>query len=118
MYLYPLVLVGVGGAFGAVMRYSAVQFVSKYSTFPVGTMVVNILGSLLIGMLMAKLQSEPAKLLLVTGVLGGFTTFSAFSWDMLQLLQKQQFAAAAIYILGSVVLSLVAVYAGYALLKV
>ena len=112
-----VLLVAAGGAIGAVARYGSVQLISKYSAFPIGTMLVNIVGSFLIGVLMAKLQSEPAKLLLVTGVLGGFTTFSAFSWDILQLLQKQQFAAAAIYVLGSVLLSLVAVYLGYSIIK-
>ncbi|MBN8544398.1 MAG: fluoride efflux transporter CrcB [Alphaproteobacteria bacterium] len=112
-----VLLVAAGGAIGAVARYGTAHVAKQFFAFPVGTMVVNILGSLLIGMLMAKLQSEPAKLLLVTGVLGGFTTFSAFSWDILQLLQKQQFAAAVIYVLGSVLLSLVAVYLGYSIIK-
>lgn len=112
-----VLLVAAGGAIGAVARYGAVQIVSKFFAFLVGTMLVNIFGSLLIGVLMAKLQSEPMKLLLVTGVLGGFTTFSAFSWDILQLMQKQQFAAALIYVLGSVILSLVAVYFGYMIAK-
>jgi CrcB protein len=112
-----ILLVAAGGAMGAVARYGTVQLVSKYSALPVGTMLVNIVGSLLIGVLMAKLQSEPAKLLLVTGVLGGFTTFSAFSWDILQLMQRGQIAHAMLYVLGSVLLSLVAVYIGYILVK-
>lgn len=111
-----ILLVAAGGALGAVARYGTVQLAKQVFTFPVGTMVVNIIGSLLIGILMAKLQNDSAKLLLVTGVLGGFTTFSAFSWDALQLFQRQP-AQAAIYILGSVIFSLIAVYLGYTLAK-
>lgn len=112
-----LLLVAAGGALGAVVRYGSVQMLSRFSTFPLGTMLVNIVGSLLIGILMARLTSDPARLLLVTGVLGGFTTFSAFSWDVLQLVQKQQLGLAAAYVLGSVILSLIAVYIGYTLAK-
>jgi CrcB protein len=112
-----VLLVAAGGAMGAVARYGVVQLASKFFAFPVGTMAVNILGSLLIGVLMAKLQNDAAKLLLVTGVLGGFTTFSAFSWDVLQLVQREQWGLAAAYILGSVLLSLLAVYCGYSLFK-
>jgi CrcB protein len=86
--------------------------------FPVGTLLVNVVGSLIMGLLMAKLlqaDSQSARLFFVTGVLGGFTTFSAFSWDALQLLQRGAFGSAALYIGGSVFLSLAAVAAGYAM---
>ena len=112
-----LLLVAAGGAIGAMARYGSVQIAARYAAFPIGTMLINILGSLLIGILMAKLQNDSVKLLLITGVLGGFTTFSAFSWDALQLIQRGQAAQAALYILGSVLLSLLAVYVGYILAK-
>jgi fluoride exporter len=115
-----LLLVAAGGAIGAVARYAAIQGVVMRlhpAPFPLGTMLVNILGSLLIGVLVVRLGNDQAKLLLVTGLLGGFTTFSAFSWDALQLFQRGQVAAAAFYVLGSVILSLAAVYLGYTLAK-
>ena len=114
----PILYVAVGGALGAVLRYLAIQLAVRLNPgdFPLGTLLVNILGSALIGMLMVRYgASEPARLFLITGILGGFTTFSAFSWDTLQLLQRGQMAAAAIYVLGSVVVSLVAVMIGYQL---
>jgi CrcB protein len=80
-------------------------------------MLVNIAGSFAIGALMARyavLDSESSRLFWVTGVLGGFTTFSAFSWDALQLVQRGQIASAGFYVLGSVALSLLAVAVGFA----
>jgi len=112
-----IILVALGGALGAVARYGSIQLATRFFTFPMGTMLVNIIGSLLIGILMARLSSDPAKLLLITGVLGGFTTFSAFSWDVLQLFQRGQLTMAAAYVLGSVIFSLLAVYLGYTLAK-
>lgn len=117
-----LMLIAAGGALGAVLRHLSVQAVARLHAdmFPYGTMLVNVVGSLLIGMLMARyLQQdhESQRLFLVTGVLGGFTTFSAFSWDVLQLLQRGQGGQAALYVLGSVLLSLAAVASGYAMLR-
>lgn len=114
----PIVYVAAGGAIGAVLRYLAVLFAAKVNpgSFPIGTLLVNLVGSFLIGLLMVRFgQSEPARLFLITGILGGFTTFSAFSWDTLQLLQRGEFAAAVIYVIGSVALSFVAVMIGFEL---
>lgn len=112
--------VAAGGALGAVLRYGVIQQLMMRlhpQPFPFGTMLVNIIGSALIGVLMAKYAagglSDHARLLLVTGVLGGFTTFSAFSFDVLELLQRGQHTQAAAYIAGSVVLSLAACALGY-----
>ena len=109
-----LFLVAIGGALGAVARYGAVQLVMRLHAhpFPLGTMLVNILGALLIGIALSSLQHDAIKLLLVTGVLGGFTTFSAFSWDAVQLLQHGAYVQAALYIAGSVVLCLGATILG------
>jgi fluoride exporter len=120
--LIPICLVAAGGAVGALLRYAAVQGVIYFhpAPFPVGTMLVNVAGSFLIGLLMARYQvldSESARLFWVTGVLGGFTTFSAFSWDALQLAQRGALGSAAFYVVGSVALSLVAVAAGHAIAK-
>jgi len=112
--------VAAGGAIGAVLRYGVIQQLIMRlhpHPFPLGTLLVNVIGSALIGVLMAKVAagglSENARLLLVTGVLGGFTTFSAFSFDALELFPRGQHVQVALYIGGSVVLSLVACALGY-----
>lgn len=116
--LIPIFLVAAGGAVGALLRYAAVQLVIHVHPqhFPIGTMLVNILGSFIMGLMMAKLlqhPSEATQLFFITGVLGGFTTFSAFSWEALVLLQRGAFGSAALYVGGSVIFSLVAVAAGF-----
>lgn len=118
--LMPIICVASGGAIGALLRYAAIQLTIHLhpQPFPIGTMIVNIIGSFVIGLMMARFMqqgSESAQLFFVTGVLGGFTTFSAFSWDALQLLQRGAIGSAAFYVLGSVGLSLMAVVAGFKL---
>lgn len=133
--MMPVFYVALGGALGAVLRYGLVQHVVMRlhpSPFPLGTVLVNSLGSFLIGALFAKmlgqnanaaeesvawLFSENARLLLLTGLLGGFTTFSAFSLDALQLLQRGAGWQALIYIAASVLGSIAACAFGYLLLK-
>lgn len=113
-------LIAIGGAGGCMLRFLAVRLVIKINptNFPLGTMVVNILGSLLIGYVLARFGSvSTARSFLVTGALGGFTTFSAFSWDMMGLINRGQWGLAALYVGGSVLLSLAAVMAGVALAK-
>lgn len=115
-----ILLVALGGALGCVLRFMAIRAVMLLhsSSFPLGTMLVNILGSLLIGGVLAKYGHEHSvRAFLVTGVLGGFTTFSAFSWDALQLLQRGQVHQALLYITGSVALSVMAVSIGYQWMK-
>ena len=116
--LIPISLVAAGGAIGALLRYGVVQLVMHVNPqpFPIGTMLVNIAGSFAIGLLMARyavMDSESSRLFLVTGVLGGFTTFSAFSWDTMQLIERGAWAQVILYVGGSVILSLVAVAAGF-----
>lgn len=118
--LIPIGCVVAGGAIGALLRYAALQLATQLhsSNFPMGTMAVNVVGSFIIGLLMARYMqadSEASRLFFVTGILGGFTTFSAFSWDALQMLQRGQMGAAFLYIGGSVILSLVAVAIGFQL---
>jgi fluoride exporter len=110
-----ILLVALGGAAGSVARYLTVLGAARILPgFPVGVMAANILGSFLIGVLASVLTGPRAGLspLLVVGFLGGFTTFSAFSLDALRLWDAGQPGLAATYVLGSVVLSLVAVVAG------
>lgn len=111
-----ILLVAMGGAIGCVLRFMAINTVARFnpSIFPLGTMVVNIVGSLLIGFALAKYGNlSNARAFFVTGILGGFTTFSAFSWDAMGLLHRQQYGDALLYIGGSVALSLAAVMLGF-----
>lgn len=108
-----LPLIALGGAAGSVLRYLMVAAIGA----PVGTAAVNILGSLVIGALFVLIPREGWQLVLVTGLLGGFTTFSAFSLDTLKLVEQGQPLQAAAYVLGSVTLSLIAVALGVALAR-
>lgn len=120
----PLFLVMTGGALGAGARYLFVRAVLAWAgdRFPVGTLGVNLLGGLLMGLLVGGLArtaaSESWRLFLGVGVLGGFTTFSAFSLDVVTLAERGQLAAAAGYLLASVIGSIVALIAGLALMRV
>ncbi len=111
-----ILLVALGGAVGCMLRFLAINQISRLNptAFPLGTMLVNIVGSLLIGVVLAKYGSEHSmRAFFATGLLGGFTTFSAFSWDAMQMIQRGQMMDAGVYILGSVALSLGAVFLGF-----
>lgn len=109
-----LPLIALGGALGSVLRYLAVAAVGT----PWGTALVNVLGSLAIGVAFVLLDTRAGwQLFLMTGLLGGFTTFSAFSLDTLKLIQQGQTLQAGAYVLASVALSLVAVALGVALAR-
>lgn len=117
-----ILLVGLGGGLGSIARFSTTNLSQKYlSTFlPYGTLIANILGSFLIGLLLAYLIENPShsfKLLLVTGFCGGFTTFSAFSLENFNYLQNGQLGIFLLYGLGSIALGLFAVFVGYSLGK-
>lgn len=109
-------LVGIGGAFGAMARLAVGRLVGIWpSGWPMATFAVNLLGGLLMGLLSAflwRLGGEAARLLLGVGVLGGFTTFSAFSLELLLLIDRGQIMLAFTYALASVVLALAAVALG------
>lgn len=113
-----LLAVAVGGGAGSLARYWLAGWVQPANVaFPYGIFVVNILGGLLMGMVVElgalKLNLSPElRAFLTTGILGGFTTFSTFSLDSALLLQKGEYGLAAAYVLGSVVLSIAALFAG------
>jgi CrcB protein len=113
-----LLAVAVGGGAGSVARYWLAGWVQPANAaFPYGILVVNILGGLLMGMVVElgalKLNLSPEmRAFLTTGILGGFTTFSTFSLDSALLLQKGEYALAAAYVIGSVVLSIAALFVG------
>lgn len=115
----PFLQVAMGGAIGATARYGVYRAIAWHGPgFPVATVVVNALGSLLMGLLVALLAHRWGNHyapLLLTGMLGGFTTFSAFSLDALTLWERGQTGGAVVYVVASVVLSLAAVLAGIAI---
>lgn len=111
--------VAAGGAIGATLRYAAARAMPGHGPhFPIATLGVNVLGSLSMGVLAAMFAHRGGGQLaafLMTGVLGGFTTFSAFSLDTLILWERGQHSLAIAYVLGSVMLSLTAALAGLSL---
>ncbi|MEH6774237.1 MAG: fluoride efflux transporter CrcB [Cereibacter changlensis] len=114
--------VALGGALGASLRYlTNVAAMRAFGPgFPVATVVVNVLGSFLMGVLVVALAEKGGMRfapLLMTGMLGGFTTFSAFSLDAVTLYERGQIALAGGYVLGSVILSLAALVAGMAITR-
>lgn len=93
--------VGIGGAIGAVLRVSVSEIIPFNSTFPLATLYVNLFGSLLLGFFLTSttiIQNVHIKLALTTGILGAFTTFSTFSYEVLQFIQQGAFSTAALYI--------------------
>lgn len=109
--------VALGSAIGGVGRYwlAALVDTRTASAFPFGTLTVNVVGSCLIGLLLGLLSrgASSAHAFLIVGVLGGFTTFSAFSHQVLELLRAEAIAPALLYIASSIVLCLLAVYLGH-----
>jgi fluoride exporter len=120
-----LLLVALGGAFGAVCRYLlGVRLFKAFGPgFPYGTFAANLLGGLLMGVLVGVLTlrggagQEKWRLLLSVGVLGGFTTFSSFSLEVGLMIERRTYGAAAAYSLASVVLSIAALFAGLFLMR-
>ncbi len=110
--------VALGGACGAVMRFGVSRLLAGSALqFPLATLAVNVFGSFLIGLLAASLLIDDklvpeARLFFQTGLLGAFTTFSAFSLETMQLWQSGQMKAAAVNVVSNVVLSLLAVALG------
>jgi len=122
--MLQFILVAVGGAIGSLLRYyvglSAVRVAGP--NFPWGTLTVNIVGCFLIGLIAEMItlkygEAVPLRLLLITGFLGGFTTFSAFFLDTIVLMENGNVAGAVVYVVASVGISLVAVLGGLALAR-
>jgi CrcB protein len=114
--------VAAGGALGAVARYLAGFLLKTASGFPCATMSVNIVGSLLMGLVIGWLSRQSAgyetlRLFLAVGILGGFTTFSAFSMDLFTLMEKRDIAAMALYLGGSLLGGLAAFIIGFMALR-
>lgn len=116
---HPLVLIFIGGGLGSVCRHLVGVAVQRWisATLPLGTATVNLAGCLLIGLLSTLIAdrwggSEHARLALLVGFLGGFTTFSTFGIDALNLLRENRPVAAAAYVGGSVFFGVFAVWIG------
>ena len=113
-------LVFLGGGIGAASRHFVGQVAVRQfgPNFPYGTLIVNVVGSLLMGLFIGWMvrrgvsSSNELRLFVATGVLGGFTTFSAFSLDIANLWEKGAFMPTAFYALGTVLICIVAVFAG------
>lgn len=119
-------LVFVGAGLGGALRHLANGAVTRAlgADFPWGILSINVFGSLAMGLLAGLLAffdgehwSQPARLFLTTGVLGGFTTFSAFSLDAVLLMERGEWGQAAAYVVASVALSIGACMAGIALMR-
>ena len=109
-------LVALGGALGSILRY----WTSLIFAFPYGTLTVNILGSLAMGLaygLLSEKGFERANLLLMAGFLGGFTTFSAFSLDVMKLFSDARYVPGLFYIFTSFLGDILGVCAGFLLSK-
>lgn len=117
-------LVFVGGGLGATLRHFINVFCARClgTGFPWGTFIINVSGSTVMGLIAGYLAfkgeaSQAWRLFLMTGVLGGYTTFSAYSLDAALLYERGELMLAALYVVGSVVLSIIGLFAGLALVR-
>jgi CrcB protein len=122
----PYLLVAIGGALGSMARYGTGVRVGKAwsASFPLGTMLINIVGSVAMGLFIGYLvRTTPAwqadaRLFVAVGVLGGFTTFSSFSLDAVSMLERGELGLALFYVLGSVIIGIAALFAGLVVMRV
>jgi len=117
-------IVFLGGGIGAALRHGVNLAAARLlgTGFPYGTLVINVIGSLAMGLIAEYFALKAGlpqrwRLFLTTGILGGFTTFSAFSLESALLYERGEIAAAAIYIVASVVLAIAALFAGLAIVR-
>jgi CrcB protein len=119
-----ILLVALGGAIGSASRYALSYAVQSRTTslFPWGTLLVNVTGSFLVGLIMryalgGQAISAEARLFLTVGFCGGYTTFSTFSYESIRLIEDGDYRRAGLYIVSSVALSLAATAAGFMLAR-
>ncbi len=123
--MYPYLLVGIGGALGSVTRYGSGVLVGRVwtSSFPLATLLINIAGSLAMGLFIGWLaRTTPdwqadGRLFVAVGILGGFTTFSAFSLDAITLIERGEIGQALLYVGVSVLAAIAALYIGLVLMR-
>ena len=122
--MMKLAVIGLGGAIGAVLRYSISDAVHGRwgSSFPYGTLLVNVIGCLCIGALIQAMSNmsdtHSVRVFAITGLLGAFTTFSAFGYETVTLIERQAHRAALLNVTMNVVLGIAAVVVGSQLIKV
>ena len=117
-------LVGIGGAIGSIARYLTANYFTKVfpAAFPYGTFIVNIIGCFVIGLVCGlsdnfEWLTPQWRLFLATGICGGYTTFSSFSYENIRLLQQGNYLVFATYSITSYVLGLLAVFLGLITIK-
>ena len=121
--IIKIIYIASGGAIGSVLRFLFSDFLKIYfPNLPIGTFFVNVLGSFLIGLFIGILNNKEIsevviKYFFIIGLLGSFTTFSAFSLENLQLIEQSKFLISMIYIIFSVLFCIIAAYFGFNLLK-
>ena len=124
-FFWPYIVVFIGGGIGSALRHGVnrLSFALVGPAFPAGTLFVNVSGCLTMGLLAGwfvfsdERASQSLKLFLLTGILGGFTTFSAFSLDTSVLFERGDMTTAAVYVIASVVMSIAAVFVGLAVTR-
>lgn len=123
MSIYKILLVGLGGSLGSMLRYVSVKTIDAKlnSSFPYGTLTVNLVGSFIIGVLFAvvakRINSDNWNVFFGAGFCGGFTTFSAFALENLSLLNQRMLTTSALYIITTIAFGLLAVFIGMTLGK-
>lgn len=110
---FELSAVAAGGFIGAIIRYQASRKLNINAQIPYGTLLVNMLGCLIIGFVFGLELSVPLTFFLVSGVAGALTTFSTWLKEVLGMVRLQQMMKAIGYMIGSVILGMIFVYAGY-----
>jgi CrcB protein len=117
-------IVFLGGGIGAALRHGMNTACARLlgTAFPYGTLLINISGSLIMGLIAAYFAfkgdaSQHWRLFLTTGILGGYTTFSAFSLDAALLYERGEIGMAAVYVLASVAISIAGLFAGFAIVR-
>jgi len=124
MFLKNIVLIGLGGGIGSILRFLCQKYMYEWypGAFPLGTFIVNIAGCFLIGVFYGlaekgNILTPEWRLLLTTGFCGGYTTFSSFAYENINLLKAGDFTYFSLYTVLSVVLGIIAAWLGIVLLK-
>ena len=116
--MYTLLLVGIGGFIGAILRYVLGGWIqNSFVNFPVGTLVINTSGSFFLGLIMYLSEyqgffSDQTRIFLTIGIIGAFTTLSTFGYESFRLLDDSKLALMAINVVSTVLFSMLAVYLG------